>query len=178
MKYLECPLRPCLWRTVDRSHLGWVVVNQPGPDGQLDLVRQPAVDVMQRELLAHVASEHVEELQLMLAGASGGQGAPVTASVVQHIDARQVQDAADLVASILVPKMRGQLAQKLATEKLRPVDPWPAVQVRRFCWGERYLEVHPDAPGGMRPACEDEEPDLYQLELQTLAVPDRRTLEL
>ena len=145
---LDCPLRPCRWRTMTHG-----------------------------QLLAHVASVHLEELQLMVAGASGGRGAPVTATVVQHIDARQVRDAADLVASVLVPSMRAQLARKLARDNLRPIDAWPAVQVRRFVWGPSSFPI-PDAPGGMRPALEDETPDLYELELSTLAVPDTRTLEL
>jgi len=179
MKYLECPLRPCHWRTVDRSHLGTVVVvHGKDENGRLRMERQSAVDVMQGDLLAHIASEHLGVLQLMLAGASGGRGEPVTASVMQHIDARQVLDAADLVAGVLVPNMRAQLARKLAREHLRPVDPWPAVEVRRFCWSDKYLEMHSDAPGGMRLAHEDEQPDLYQLELQTLAVPDTRTVQL
>jgi hypothetical protein len=97
---------------------------------------------------------------------------------VQHIDARQVLGAADLVRSVVVPRMRAQLAAKLAGENLRPVDPWPAVQVLRFCWADQYLQTQPDAPGGMRLAGEDEEPDLWQLELSTDAVPDTRQVTL
>ena len=188
MGYLHCTFRDCSWRTVDRSHLGWVVVSGPAADEYLtgtgrkqmpDLKRVPALEQMHGELLAHLRDEHLEELQLMVAGASGGRGTPVTAQITQHIDARQVQDARDVVAGVLVPQMRAQLAKKLTLEKLRPVDPWPAVQVRRFRWAEHPGTQYPDAPGGMRPAREDEQPDLYQLELRTLAVPDTRArLEL
>jgi hypothetical protein len=149
-----CPLRDCTWRN-DRP---W--------------------QEQHNRLLDHLRTDHLYELQLMVAGADGGQGEPVMASVMQHIDARQVQGAADLVASVLVPQMRASLARKLASQNLRPVDPWPAVQVRRYRWAEQYMERHPDAPGGMRPAGEDEDPDLWQLELSTEAVPDRRLLEL
>jgi hypothetical protein len=166
MRTEDCPLR-CGWRTP-------LQVLQLELDSAREQL-QPATD----RILEHLAAEHLQELQLMLAGASGGRGAPVTAQVTQHVDARQVDGAADVVLGVLVPQMRGQLARKLAQEKLRPVDPWPAVQVRRFRWAEHPGTQHPDAPGGMRPAREDERPDLYQLELRTLAVPDTRSrLEL
>jgi hypothetical protein len=182
MQYLHCPMRQCDWRTVDRSHLGWVVVGKPAADSSgVDLERQPARDVMHGELLAHLADVHVPELQLMLAGASGGRGEPVTCNVVQHIDARQVQDAADLVASVLVPQMRARLAKELCKRNLRPLDPWPAVQVRRYCWGDyatSALNPPPGVPGGMRAPEAGERPDLYALELSTDAVPDTRMVQL
>lgn len=190
--YLHCPLRDCSWRTVDRSHLGTVmVVSSEDADDYLTgtgcrmprLQTVPAREQMHGELLAHLADEHLAELQLMLAGASGGHGQPVVAFVHYSLDARSLQDAADVVLAVVVPKLRAQLAAELARKNLRPVDPWPAVQVRRYCWG-KYLEAHPelaaaeDAPAGMRPAGEDEQPDLYQLELRTDAVPDTRTVKL
>jgi hypothetical protein len=124
---------------------------------------------MQYELRAHLGEQHWEELQLMLAEIDGGRGGSVVYSVNQRIDAHQVQNATDLVATDLVPQMRARLARDLARQNLRPLTPWPAVRVRRYCWRE---------PGGMRPAREDEEPDLYELELRTDAVRDTRTVEL
>ena len=88
MEHEPCPLRGCTWHVLRN----WA-------DPQLH-------PVTQARLLEHLRAEHLYELQLMVAGADGGHGAPVTASVTQHIDARQVQDAADLVVSVLVPQMR------------------------------------------------------------------------
>lgn len=188
VRYVQCPLRDCSWQMVDRSHLHHVVVLE-GPDaddyltGARPRLKGRAVDPreqMHGELLAHIRDEHVTELQFMLAGAAGGHGTPVVAQVTQHIDARQVQDAGDLVLSVLVPKMRAQMAADLAKRTLRPLDPWPAVTVLRLRWHEDYLGSEPGsaAPAGMRPAREDEQPDLWQLHLQTDAVPDTRTVEL
>lgn len=184
--YLHCPLRDCSWRTVDRSHLGWVVVGVPAADEHLtgtgrssgvDLKRVPALEQMHGELLEHLRTDHLQELQLMLAGASGGRGTPVQAGITQHLTAEAMRGAEDTVLAVVVPKMRAQLAGQLAKKKLRPLDPWPAVQVRKLCWAAMDVE-HDGAPGGMRPARDGEEPDLWQLELRTDAVPDTRTLEL
>lgn len=153
MQVTECPLW-CGWRQPNGAYR--------------DLA------AMRARTLEHVAAEHLEELQLLLAGAEGGRGEPQMCVVTQHLDARQVNEAADLVLSVLVPKMRGQLARELTLRQLRPLDPWPAVTVHRYRWAETYLELHPDAPGGLRPAREDETPELYQLELRTLAVQDTR----
>jgi hypothetical protein len=186
--YVFCPLRPCQWRTVDRTHLGTVVVvDGQEEDGRPRLRTRPAVDVIQEELREHLAAEHREELQLLLAGVDGGRGEPVVANLMQHLDVRQVEGAGDVVLSVLIPKMRASLAAELARKGLRPLDPWPAVQVRRYVWTtspEWQAAMNSgDRPPGMRELelfeLEDgRQPDLYQLELQTQAVRDTRTVRL
>jgi hypothetical protein len=162
-----CPLRDCGWRHP---------ASLDGPAG------------VTSQLLDHLATDHLQELQLMVAGASGGHGTPVVMELVQHIDARQVQDAADLVASVLVPQMRARLARDMALKGLRPVDPWPAVQVRRYVWTE-YGDHAASMSGNVNllPGTRElhpieledgREPDLYQLELRTQAVPDTRKVIL
>lgn len=100
---------------------------------------------------------------------------PVRVGVTQHLDALQVQGAPELVATVIVPQMRARLVRDLAGRGLRPVDGWPAVKVRRYVWttpGEYAAAMGAGFPSGMRPAREDEEPALYQLELFTDAIPD------
>ena len=72
-------------------------------------------------------------------------------------------------------------------KKLRPLDPWPAVIVRRYAWTSRDQWVttmhNGDGPPGMVELTQDHldagvEPDLYQLELRTDAVPDMREVTL
>lgn len=187
--YEPCPLR-CGWRQVDRSHLGTVVVvDGRAEDGSPNLVTKSAALSMQDELRAHLASEHRNELLWMVAGIEGGRGAPVTVNLVQHLDARQLRDAADLALTVLVPQMRARLARDLATKRLRPVDPWPAVQVRRYVWAnagdytQAMMNGDSGQPRGMREMADVEledgrEPDLYQLELSTPAVADTREVTL
>jgi hypothetical protein len=188
MTYLYCPLRQCDWRTVDRSHLGHVVLvngTRPGTH-EPNLVTRDALDVMQDELRGHLAQTHRRELQLMLAGADGGRGEPQRASLVQTISAEYADGVGDVILGVLVPRMRAQFAADLAKKGLRPLDPWPAVVVRRLVWsGERYGLVFQDgeAPHGMRELTDTEldagrTPDLFQLELHTEAVPDARTVTL
>ena len=162
--HVDCPLRECSWTTRDGT-----------------------LHDATRRTLEHLAAEHREELQLMLAGVDGGHGVPVVCTFTQQIDARQVQDAADLVAGVLVPKMRAQMAADLARKNLRPLDPWPAVTVRRFAWStsERWAATmhNGDAPVGMLELTDEHltagmAPDLYQLELRTDAVQDPRTVQL
>jgi hypothetical protein len=183
MQYLHCPLRPCHWRIVDRSHLTTVVmVDGADENGLPKLVTRDAAQVMQAELREHLTTDHRRDLQLMLAGIDADQAGLQVCSIVQHVDARQMQDAGDLVATVLVPQMRARLAKDMASKGLRPLDPWPAVIVRRYVWGDR--EFWTDAmhsghvPPGMRKAEDGEVPDLYALELHTDAIPDTRTVEL
>lgn len=167
MRAEQCPLRECSWQTPAGSYR--------------DLM------VQQDELREHLAAEHREELQLMLAGMDGGRGVPVVCTSTQQIDARQVQDAADLVAGVLMPQMRARMAADLAKKKLRPLDPWPAVTVRRFAWTtpERWAAAmhNGSTPAGMVELTDEHlaaglRPDLYQLELRTDAVQDSRTVQL
>lgn len=138
--------------------------------------------------LRAIAEAHQEDLQLMLASIDGGRGVPVRTSIVQHLDAQQVDGARDLVLSVLVPKMRAQLAAELAKQNLRPLDPWPAVQITRWVWtsSDEYVTAmleKGEGPAGMRELQpweleEGRTPDLYRLELRTDAVPDTRVVEL
>lgn len=182
MQYLQCSMRDCDWKTVDRSHLGTVVlVNGKDENGRPNLITMDAVLAMRDELLEHMAETHREDLQMMLAGLDGGRGEPVVVTDVQHVHAGQVRGAEDLVAGTLVPRMRGHFAAAIAKKGLRPLDPWPAVTVLRWCWQQRMplLEVPVEnAPSGMRPAQDGEQPDLYTLELRTLAVTDTRAVTL
>jgi hypothetical protein len=126
----------------------------------------------------HITEAHREELQLMLAGIDGGRGEPVTVGLTQHIAAAQMRGAEDLVAATLVPQMRAEMARKMAKQGLRPLDPWPAVQVERYRFADGVESWKPgsDAPGGMRPARDGEAPDLYAFTLQTEAVKDTRAV--
>jgi hypothetical protein len=188
MQYLHCPLQPCHWRTVDRSHLTTVVmVDGADENGLPHLVTRDAAKVVQTELREHLATDHRRELQLMLAGIDADQAGLQVCSIVQHVDARQVQDAADLVATVLVPQMRARLAKDMASKGLRPLDPWPAVIVRRYVWtsDEQWMDaMHAGHnPPGMRELQDGEredgrQPDLYALELHTEAIPDTRTVDL
>jgi hypothetical protein len=100
-------------------------------------------------------------------------------SIVQHVSAEHVRGASgDVVAGTLVPQMRAQLARKLATDKLRPLDGWPAVTVLRYRWAPDGFAPADSAPLGMREARDGETPDLYVLELRTDAVPDKETVAL
>lgn len=106
----------------------------------------------------------------------------VRVGLVQDIDARQVREAADLVTTVLVPQMRARLARDLATKRLRPLDGWPPVLVRRFAWttaaGYAAAMNGHVSPPGMREVPDGETPDLYRLELFTDAVPDTQEVTL
>jgi len=130
-------------------------------------------------LSRHMAKVHREELQLMLAGIDGGRGEPVVVGLTQHIAAAQMRGAEDLVAATLVPQMRAEMARKMAREGLRPLDPWPAVQVECWVYVAQPFPVSQDgAPGGTRVALADEAPDLYSLTLETEAVKDTRAVTI
>jgi hypothetical protein len=140
-------------------------------------------------VVADALTRRRQELQLSLAQLDGCEGDPVLVSFTQTIDARQVQVGRDLVQTMMVPAIRARFARDLAHKGLRPLDPWPAIQVRRFVWSNRdefaSTMLDPDAvtPPGMRELYEDEEiasrrPDLYQLHVECLAVRDTRTVEL
>ncbi len=149
--YVDCPMRGCLSGTWRPERLG-----------------------------VHITEAHREELQLMLAGIDGGRGEPVTVGLTQHIAAAQMRGAEDLVAATLVPQMRAEMARKMAKQGLRPLDPWPAVQVERYAFTDYPLRLpqRPGVPGGMRPARDGEAPDLYAFTLQTEAVKDTRVVTL
>lgn len=102
--------------------------------------------------------------------------------LVQDIDARQVREGADLVATVLVPQMRARLTRDLASKGLRPLDGWPPVQVHRFVWttaaGYAAAMNGNGSPPGMREARDGETPDLYRLALVTDAVPDTQQVIL
>ncbi len=183
LSYLHCPLWPCSWRTVDRSHLTTVVMaDGEDENGRPNLVTRDAVQVIREELRMHLAAEHRRELQLLLAHADGAAGEPVRVGLVQDIDAVQVRGAEDLVASTLVPQMRARFARDMAAKNLRPLDPWPAVIVHRYVWRDApgYAAAMFDGsnPPGMREAHNGERPDFYRFELSTLAVNDAGTVQL
>lgn len=174
MNRVQCPVRPCDWT----APLQWEQRDQEG---------RTHMRYGQDELRAHLGQTHREELQLMLAGVDGGRGEPVVCTFTQHLDARQVEGAGDVVLSVLIPSMRAKLTAELAAKGLRPLDPWPAVQVRRYVWTtspEWQAAMNSgDRPPGMRELelfeLEDgQQPDLYQLELRTDAVQDTRRVQL
>lgn len=123
----------------------------------------------------------------MLAEMDGIRGDDVQrVSLVQHID-RQAILHIPTALDVLVPQMRARFAKDLAIKHLRPLDPWPAITVRRLVrinqepWMAGTLDdaIRP----GRREMTDEEleagrEPHLYALELATLATPDTRTVDL
>lgn len=171
--YVRCPLHAvCGWQTVDRTHLGWiVVVDGPASDAAGELVtrRVDAVEHVNRELLDHLAGAHLEHLQLLLAAVGGVPGGEQqVVQVTMQLDPETVRRAPEGVpVDHVVERLRTRLAAELTRQQMRPLDPWPAVTVRRMAWSAEYgnglRELDPEDP---------QQPDLWQLELRTRALPD------
>jgi hypothetical protein len=182
--YVRCPLHVvCGWQVVDRTHLGWIVLvdtEASQRSGDLRTRHVDAVEHVNTELAEHLATEHLEHLQRLLSAASGGRGdlSVVTSTVVLS---RELVEHAPEGAPVAhaVEQLRRQLQRELALRNLRPLDPWPAVTVRRLAWSNA-LEQQDGLPHGMRELHPDDPqpPDLYHLELRTLAQPDTRAVVL
>jgi hypothetical protein len=182
--YVQCPLYVvCGWATPDRSRLGHVVVidtEASDRSGKLVTHHVDAVEHVNDQLREHLA-DHREQLQELLAAAEGGRGELSVVSVTMQLSAEVVRRAPeDAAADHAVEHLRRQLALDLTRRQMRPLDPWPAVTVRRLVYGGFTLVDADSLPSGMQELHPDDPqpPDLFQLALRTLAQHDSRAVVL